>query len=333
MANEIIRPGEAKTRRGFLAASGGLGAAGILGGSALIAAPPGPDRKRVLRVAHLTDVHVKPEDRGAEGMAACLHHVQDLNPKPDFILLGGDHVMDCFKQKYDRTKVIWDLYGSVLKAECSIPVYSCVGNHDVWGWDKGKAETRGDEPLFGKKWTIDAAGMPDRYYSFTKAGWKFLVIDSIQPGPTPVSFAAFLDEAQLDWLKRELRDTPPTTPILYMSHVPIFSAMALYKRRKDATTGGFVNCGDMHTDGTELLDLLSSHPNVKVCLSGHLHLMDSCRIRNVDFYCNAAVCAAWWWGAYQGFGEGYGVYDLYDDGSHDFQWHGYGWKAEPRAGV
>ena len=313
------------TRRRFLATSAGLAAIGACGVS--FADAPNPGRRRVLRVAHLPDVHVKPENKGGEGMAACLRHAQGLDPKPDFILLGGDHVMDCFRQKFDRTKVIWDLYAKVLKDECSIPVYSCLGNHDVWGWDKGKAETTGDEPLFGKKWAIEVAGMPDRYYSFSRGGWKFLVVDSIQPGPTPVSFAAYIDEAQRDWLNRELKETPPTTPIFFLSHVPILSAMALYKPRKQATAGGFVNCGDLHTDGTELLDLLSSHPNVKLCVSGHLHLMDYCRIRNLDFYCNAAVCGAWWSGAYGGFAEGYGVYDLYDDGSHDFQFLNFGWKA------
>lgn len=317
--------GRGASRRGFLATAGGLAAAATLAGGA-VAAPAG-ERRRVLRVAHMADVHVQPEFRGGEGMAACLRHAQGLDPKPDLVLLGGDHVMDCFRQKHDRTKVLWDLYGRVLRAECSIPVFSCLGNHDVWGWDKGKSECKGDEPLFGKKWTIEAAGMPDRHYAFERAGWKFLVLDSIQPGPTPVSFAAYLDGAQLDWLKRELEATPATTPILVLSHVPILSAMALYKPRKSPTAGGFVNCGDIHTDGTELLDLLASRPNVKLALSGHLHLMDQCRIRGIDFYCNAAVCGAWWGGKYGGFDEGYGVFDLYDDGTHDFRYHTFGWKA------
>lgn len=92
-----------------------------------------PARRRALRLAHLTDVHVQPEKRAAEGLAACLHHVQQLADQPQLILTGGDHVMDSFGSDDARTSLQWNIWHDAVKKECSLPVHSCIGNHDIWG--------------------------------------------------------------------------------------------------------------------------------------------------------------------------------------------------------
>ena len=109
--------------------------------------PPG----RRLRVAHLTDIHVEPELCAGEGLAACFQHVQQLADKPELIVTGGDHVMDSFDADDARTTLQWDLWNKVRKHECSIPVRSCIGNHDVWGWGKEKSKTTGQESNWGKR--------------------------------------------------------------------------------------------------------------------------------------------------------------------------------------
>src|SRR5687768_5799110 len=85
---------------------------------------PKRSRQRVVRIAHLTDIHVQPERRANEGMIACLHHLQGLAEPPDLIFTGGDSIMDCFEADEARTKLQWDLYRSILKDECSIRLYS-----------------------------------------------------------------------------------------------------------------------------------------------------------------------------------------------------------------
>ena len=52
-----------------------LGSFPVVGADAVRAAESGPNRKRTLRVAHLTDVHVKPELGAVEGLTAALRHV------------------------------------------------------------------------------------------------------------------------------------------------------------------------------------------------------------------------------------------------------------------
>ncbi len=317
-------------RRGFLKAAGGLALGSSLAGRSVPAAPA-PNRKRVLRVAHLTDFHVQPERKAPEGMAACLAHVRSLPEKPGLILTGGDHVMDAVQQNRDRTVIQWEVWKRVLHAETDVPVRSCIGNHDIWGWEKAKSGATGNEPDYGKNWAVEALEMPGRFYSFDQAGWHFLCLDGVQPaGPAgDGSHAAYLDEEQFEWLQRELVSTPKTTPILIWSHVPIVSALPITNPR--AQTGNItIEEGHVHSDSGRIVNLLSRHPNVKACLSGHLHQVEHVEIRGVHFHCNGAVCGAWWRGKHRGFAEGYAVVDLYDDGSYECEYVPYGWVAEPK---
>lgn len=314
-------------RRGFLQAAGGLAAGYVLG-----AHGPGQaaERKRVLRVAHLTDVHVQPELRAPEGMAACLRHLQDATDKPDLILSGGDHVMDCVRQPRERTKTQWDIWQRVSKAENSIPIRSCIGNHDIWGWNKSKSGSTGNEPDFGKKWASDVLGLDRPYYSFDHAGWHFIALDGVQPGDPEGAFYGGLDEAQMDWLTGDLASVPKTTPILIWSHIPIISALApLINSKAPKTEPIPIEAGHIHWDAVRVLALLTKHPNVKACLSGHLHRIDHVELKGIHFYCNGAVSGAWWRGKNDGFDEGYAMVDLFDDGTLSCKYTPYGWQAMP----
>lgn len=288
-----------------------------------------PCRKRCLRVAHLTDIHVQPERRANDGMIACLHHVQELKDKPRLILTGGDSIMDSFGADDARTKLQWDIWHKVLKDECSIPVRSAIGNHDIWGWNKKVSKTTGDEPNFGKLRSTEMLGIDNRFYAFSQCGWHFIVLDSTQHHPkNSDGYTAHLDEEQYDWLKRTLRDIPKNTPVALLSHIPILSASAILFAN-NAETGDFTCSGGlMHTDCVKLKDLFTKHPNVKLALSGHLHLVDRVDYNGVSYLCNGAVCGQWWRGRNRDCDEGYAVLDLYDDGTFDHQYIKYGWKAE-----
>jgi 3',5'-cyclic AMP phosphodiesterase CpdA len=284
-------------------------------------------RKRAMRVAHLTDLHVQPELRAAEGMGACLRHVQELVDKPDLILTGGDSVMDSFEADDARTALQWKTWSDVLKADCSIPVRSCIGNHDVWGWDKARSKTSGSEPNWGKKRATEMLGLDERYYTFSQEGWQLVVLDSVHSPPAGRGgYTGMLDDEQYDWLARTLRDTPVTTPVLVLSHIPILSAAAvLWAGEKEQDFN--ISRGLMHTDCVKLKDLFAKHSNVKLCLSGHLHLVDRTDYNGVTYLCDGAVSGNWWKGRHKDCDEGYAVLDLYDDGSFDHQYVKYGWKA------
>ena len=149
------------TRRDFVA----LTAATTLAAASLSTAAPSPIRKRALRLAHLTDIHLQPELEAGAGLASCLRHVHSLPDRPDLILDGGDSVRDVFEADADRAKIQGDLWRAVWKNECSLPVERCIGNHDVWGWDREKSKTAGNEPAWGKQWALDLFGLTTRYRS------------------------------------------------------------------------------------------------------------------------------------------------------------------------
>ncbi len=284
-----------------------------------------PVRKRVLRVAHLTDAHVQPEKGAGEGLAMCLRHVQALADKPDLILQGGDAVMEALNVDAARADVQADVLRRVLKAECSLPIEHCIGNHDIWGIDKIKSKTTGRERNWGKKWAMDLYGLNARYRTFDRAGWRFIVLDSTFI--TERGYKAKLDEEQFSWLQRTLAVTDKKMPVLVLSHIPILTACAYFDGENEKSGDWVVPGAWMHIDARAIKNLFTKYPNVKVCLSGHIHLVDRVDYLGVSYVCNGAVCAGWWGGPNQECREGYGLVDLYDDGTFENQYVEYGWVA------
>jgi hypothetical protein len=99
--------------------------------------------------------------------------------------------------------------------------------------------------------------------------------------------------------------------------MPIFSAAAFFDGKVDAGRNWSVPGASMHIDAQRLKDLFYRHPNVKVCLSGHLHLIEDVTYLGVRYLCNGAVCGGWWKGKNQEFGPAYALLDFYTDGSVD----------------
>lgn len=326
------------TRREWMTAAGLLTLGGLLGRfdrSARADEPKQDDkpaadkkpRKRSIRLAHLTDVHVQPELHANEGLAACLKHLAAQNDKPQLVLTGGDHVMDSFEQDEPRTKLQWEIWTKTLKDECGLPVRSTLGNHDVWGWKKGKSKTTGDEPRWGKKWACETLGFERPYYSYDKAGWHFIHLDSIFPEND--GYVARLDDEQMAWLRDDLKKTDAKTPTLIISHIPIVTICpALIGKDETDVKDIKVSGSQMHRDSKQLCKLFLEHPNVKVCLSGHLHLNERIDYNGVSYLCNGAVCGNWWKGKREQTDNGYALVDLYDDGTFENTYVTYGWEAK-----
>ncbi|MGQ9650789.1 MAG: metallophosphoesterase family protein [Phycisphaerae bacterium] len=212
-----------------------------------------PDEPSQTRLAHRapdrqTDIHIAPERKAAEGFASCLRHVQSQNDKPDLIFTGGDHIMDSIGANQARTREQWDLYRKVLKAECKLPVEPCIGNHDCWGLNRKDSGATGSEPLYGKKWAMDALGLDCRYRSFDRAGWHFIALDSTFPQND--GYTARLDDQQFEWLAEDLRQTDPKKPILILSHIPILAVCVFFDGENEKLeTGSYRGPGSTSTAG------------------------------------------------------------------------------------
>ena len=273
-------------------------------------------KKPVLRVAHLTDVHMKNELEAPTKFAKCLHHVQQQNPKVDFILNGGDIVFDMNKANLSAINDQWNLLNGILKSECSLPIHYCLGNHDVWWSEDSKGQTD-----YGKKYSLEKLNLKKSYYSFTQKGWKFIILDSIQLDVDNTWFIGKLGDEQFAWLANELKNTDSSMPVLVLSHMPILTATLMIK--DNIVNKWQMSRGDMHTDTAKIIDLFYQYPNVKICLSGHVHLRDKVQYNNVTYICNGAVSGAWWNGNNRQTAPGYGVLDLYADGSFEEKYVNY----------
>ena len=303
------------------------------------AGPPAPlpSRRRMLRVAHLTDIHVKPELGIPRGMEAALRHLADLPAcrRPDFVINGGDAVFDTLDVSADRTKALWTLWNKVMADGCGLSVEHVIGNHDISGWNRAKSGATGAEPGYGKAWALEMYGLTQPYRSFERAGWKFVVLDSCMPGPAErggpgFSYVPRLDEDQFAWLADELASTPAATPVCVVSHVPFLSAAALQFMQKGGDDDGWhVPAFLMHVDGRRATDLFARHPNVRVVLSGHLHMVDRVDFHHTVYLCDGSVCGDWWKGPFRQFEPGYALVDLFDDGSCEREYVDWGWKPAP----
>jgi len=309
-----------------LAGVGALAAAG----TPALARVGSPTRAQGFRIAHLTDIHVQPERRADAGMAACLRHVNTAPRTPDLIITGGDQVMDTFDQGFDRSKALWDLWGKTLRDHNSLPVKHVLGNHDIWGWNKAKSKCTGDEKGYGKAWACEQFGRDKSYTSLDAGGWRIILLDSVQPKGS--GYVGRLDDEQFAWLAAELA-AAGATPVAIFSHIPIFS-VCVYNdgaKKKDTPDDWFVSGGLMHSDANKIRKLFLKHPNVKLCVSGHIHQVDRVEFTGVTYICDGAVSGSWWKGRNAECDEGYGLIDLHPDGTFTHEYVRYGWKAEPKA--
>jgi 3',5'-cyclic AMP phosphodiesterase CpdA len=202
-----------------------------------------------------------------------------------------------------------------------LPVEHCLGNHDIWGWNRRQSLASGREPRYGKRWAMDVLGLEERYRSFDRAGWHFIVLDSTHAHGE--SYRADLDPEQFEWLRADLR-AAGNRPVLILSHIPILSAAAYFDGDNERTGDWVVPGAWMHQDARRLKNLFREHRNVKLCLSGHLHLRDRVDYEEVTYLCNGAVSGGWWRGPYQECEAGYALIDLRADGTFDHRYLRYG---------
>jgi len=287
--------------------------------------PDTPSRTRTVRFAHFTDTHVYAKRNAAQGLATAIRHVHALDDRPDFILNGGDAIYDALEESREAVESQWSLWKTAWKEHGSLPVRHCLGNHDVWGWNKAKSHTSGDEAGWGKQLTLDQLELERPYYSFDAGGWRFFILDSMT-FDEHTAYRAELDKQQMAWLVCELKSTPSRTPVVIASHIPFLTVGSIGftpELRKQPLAAKMLS----HVDAYEVLNLLQSHPNVKVCLSGHTHLTETISFGPTDFANSGAVCGLWWKGNFHHTSEGYNVIDLFDDGTYTSRYVNYGWNA------
>jgi 3',5'-cyclic AMP phosphodiesterase CpdA len=313
-------------RRNFLTTS----LLGFLGTSALkLQANEKTSNNRSLRFVHLTDMHIYSGPVPERGIKNLLDEIHSMDDKPDFVINTGDNNMDSLKRSKEDTADQWDSWRKYYRTKLNYELFSCIGNHDIWGWSMKNKEHEND-PLFGKNWAVNELELPNRYYSINKKGWHFIFLDSSFHDPENHSYTAKLDKEQFDWLKDDLRRTGTMTPICVVSHIPIISTSVFFDGENEKSGQWQVPGAWMHIDARKIKDLFLDYSNIKLAISGHVHLADKTNYLGIDYLCNGAACGAWWQGNYQEFPPMYAVIDLFDDGTVHSELVHYNWNHDLR---
>jgi hypothetical protein len=208
-----------------------------LAGAALAAAPkaaalPYED----FYFVQLSDTHWgfsgAPNPDAANTLKKAVATVNALADPPEFIVFTGDltHTTDDPAERRKRMREFRDIV-SALKVK---QVRFMPGEHDA-SLDRGAAY----KEFFG-----------ETSYSFDHKGVHFIAIDNVSdPG-------ARIGDEQLAWMKADLAKRPADSPIVVLTHRPLFDL----EPKWDWAT----------RDGAQAVDILMQYPKVTV-FYGHIH--------------------------------------------------------------
>ncbi|MBO0722608.1 MAG: metallophosphoesterase [Blastocatellia bacterium] len=221
-------------RRDFMKLAG-LG--GVVFASGLGLSDPGKIDGKDFYFVQLSDTHwgfdgpkINPDAQGTLKKAVAA--VNNLDEQPDFVVFTGDltQTTDDTKTRRDRMAGFQEIV-SKLKVK---NVRFMAGEHDA-ALDRGEVY----QSFFG-----------DLHYSFDHKGVHFIVLDNVS------SPEAIIGEAQLGWLRADLKKTKNDAPIVVFTHRPLFD---LYPQWDWATR-----------DAGAVIDSLMPYRNVTV-FYGHIH--------------------------------------------------------------
>ncbi len=264
-------------RRDFLKNSAALMAASIL---PINLVEVEASEEQSFTFAFISDAHLQ-QIKGAKfvqswdkGLKMAVAQCNLLDPKPDFVIFGGDLAQLGKKAELD--------HGAEILSALRAPVKMMLGEHDFY-LDLGEAWMK----MFG-----------DPYYSFDHKGVHFVVLNSIlvdegwinkwkDPMDRMRTMAGLDDpngspfmvgKKQREWLRKDLAKYSDETPIVVFSHSPL---QKIYKGWNFWTD-----------DAEEVQKILSRFKKVNV-IYGHVHQIQYNKIGNIAF--NSVMSTAWPW--------------------------------------
>ncbi len=231
--------------------------------------------------AYISDSHIqhisgtKFVNNWDRGLIRAVAETNLLQPKPDFVVFGGDLAQLGTKPELD--------HGAEMLAKLNYKTYCVLGEHDYY-LDLGEYWSE----LFG-----------DHYYSWDHKGIHFVVLNSIltfdkwthERWPSaeqrmlemagldnPNGSPFMVGEKQREWLKKDLESIDKDTPVVLFSHSPI---QKIYKGWNFWTD-----------DAEQVQALLKPFDDVTV-VYGHVHQIQYNQIENISFH--AVMATAWPW--------------------------------------
>ena len=169
-----------------------------------------------------------------------------------------------------------------------LAIYHTIGNHDHSMYATGDVSTVVDYKQY----------ISPTYYSFNVGSVHYVVLDDIVcTNATPDGndkkgnlkykreYDTKVSSEQIAWLKNDLSFVPTTTPLVVTMHAPLYTDKGSAKLQ----------------NATELTNILKAYSEVHV-FTAHTHKVyniDYRSDRNIYEHNAGAVCATWWWSAYE----------------------------------
>ncbi|MES2460943.1 MAG: metallophosphoesterase [Armatimonadota bacterium] len=305
----------AVTRRSLVRSGLGALVLGAMAGEADAAA------KASFSFVHITDSHIQPELGATLGVNKAFRAIRALKEKPAFGLVGGDLVMDAAAVPASRADLVYNLWKQEA-AKLALPLHYSIGNHDVYGLGDAKSNAAAAEnPNFGKNIWKRRLGLTGTYGSFDHQGWRFVTLDSVRVTPDG-DWGGELDSTQIAWLDTLLRKTPKTMPMVFLTHIPLFTAFNQYTSGATAPTSDKL----IVKNSKQFQEMIQGR-NVKAIFQGHTHVVEEINYLGTRYITGGAICGNWWKGKQLGVHpEGFVVATVAGD-SLSWRYVPYGWNA------
>jgi Icc protein len=245
------------------------------------------------RFVFITDIHQSRDSSAVKGFTKAVAYINRINP--DFIIAGGDMVMNNPQTSYEKFSGQFQQFCDIIR-KLSMPIYPTFGNHDVVGLYQPH-EFPKNHADYGKNMFLRHFRLDAPYYSFDHNGWHFIVLDDIRV--TGDRYEAFIDSAQMVWLKNDLTPISSHTPIVVTLHIPMVS---VYQQIKQSTIKA-LSPTQVLINTPAVLNLFKDK-NLRLVLQGHLHIVEEIIYKSTRFITGGAVSGAWWRGAKDGFQPG-----------------------------
>ncbi|MCH9691468.1 MAG: metallophosphoesterase [Gammaproteobacteria bacterium] len=239
------------------------------------------DQQQDFFFAYISDAHIQ-HIKGNQfvrnwdqGLIRAVAETNLLEPKPDFVVFGGDLAQLGTKPELD--------HGAEILSGLKYKTYAVMGEHDYY-LDLGDYWSE----LYG-----------DQYYSFDHKGVHFIVLNSIltyddwtfERWPTaeqrmlemagldnPNGSPFMVGDKQLKWLENDLSKVKKSTPVVVLSHSPL---QKIYRGWNFWTE-----------EAEQVQKLLKPFKSANV-IYGHVHQIQYNQIDNIAF--TSVMATAWPW--------------------------------------
>jgi len=213
---------------------------GIASSLTLDAALASETKAQGLSFVQISDTHIgfsKPANPDPlASLRQTIARIRALPRQPDFILHTGDVTHLATPAQFDTAQQ--------MLSDIGLPIFAVPGEHDM----VDGVDPRAFNARFGK----DVRG--DGWFSFDASGVHFVgLVNSAMLG---ASGQGTLGRAQLDWLKADLAGLSASTPVVLLSHFPLWPL--------------YPDWGWGTADAAEAFALLRRFGSV-TSLNGHIH--------------------------------------------------------------